>query len=318
MKGRELAIPGALNIAITLGAAASAAALLFLVQHSPSLWVRAAAVIAFSFVGNTLFSMLHESVHRVAHADRAWNEAIGEICAAFFPTSLAFQRICHLGHHRRNRTDVEMFDLYYARDSWWLKAIQLYGILLGFYWPLAPLGLALYILCPAVLRSRLLRDTSSIEIKHTGADAMLADLTDARAPRGRIVLEGLLALVLQLALVTGLGLSWKTWLVCYFAFGFNWASLQYADHVGSRRDIREGAWNLRVNPLVEKLFLNYHYHLVHHRNPGTSWVHLPALRDPGDPWPSFWRKYLELWKGPQLTREPPPRDIDPDFERMIG
>ena len=43
--------------------------------------------------------------HGHLHANRTVNEWAGRFLAAFFPTGLGFQRVCHLGHHRRNRTD---------------------------------------------------------------------------------------------------------------------------------------------------------------------------------------------------------------------
>ena len=30
----------------------------------------------------------------------------------------------------------------------------------------------------------------------------------------------------------------------------NWSALQYADHAWSPLDVRDGAWDLRINPLV--------------------------------------------------------------------
>jgi fatty acid desaturase len=79
----------------------------------------------------------------------------------------------------------------------------------------------------------------------------------------------------------------------------NWSSLQYTDHAFSSLDRQEGAWNLRVNPVVRLIFLNYHHHLVHHREPGIPWTELPRLVRPEDPSPSFWSIYLRMWAGPR-------------------
>ena len=68
--------------------------------------------------------------------------------------------------------------------------------------------------------------------------------------------------------------------VCYAAFAINWSSLQYTDHAFSKLDVRDGAWNLRVNPSTRLLFLNYHHHLAHHRHPQVPWIHLGRFVDP--------------------------------------
>ena len=56
----------------------------------------------------------------------------------------------------------------------------------------------------------------------------------------------------------------------------NWGGLQYADHAWSERDIKNGAWNLAVPKWMQAVFLNYHYHKVHHQHPRTPWVNLPS------------------------------------------
>ena len=63
--------------------------------------------------------------------------------------------------------------------------------------------------------------------------------------------------------------------------------------------MHDGAWNLRVNPVVRVLFLNYHHHLAHHQQPQVPWIHLPKLVDPERPRPSFLKIYLRMWLGPR-------------------
>ena len=79
--------------------------------------------------------------------------------------------------------------------------------------------------------------------------------------------------------------------------------MQYTDHAGSRRDVVEGAWNLKVWAITQALFLNYNLHLAHHRKPGISWIHLPLLVRPDDAYPSFWSIYLRLWLGARAAPE---------------
>jgi fatty acid desaturase len=79
----------------------------------------------------------------------------------------------------------------------------------------------------------------------------------------------------------------------------NWSALQYADHAFSPLDPKDDAWNLKVNPVVRALFLNYHHHLAHHNAPQVPWLHLPKLVRPDSAQPSFWRIYLRMWRGPR-------------------
>jgi hypothetical protein len=44
-----------------------------------------------------------------------------------------------------------------------------------------------------------------------------------------------------------------------------------ADHAFSPLDQREGAWNLTVSAFTRMAFLNYHFHLCHHRDPTVPW-----------------------------------------------
>lgn len=287
-------IPGTLNLVLTAAAVSAASGLLWLASHTASWGWRIAAAAAFSFVNNTIFSLLHEAVHGVFHPRRAANEAFGRLTAAFFPTSLGFQRICHLGHHRRNRSDVELFDYVLPGESRLVKSLQWYGILTGVYWLLPPLACLLYLLCPWVFR---LRFWGSRIGRQTSADAMLSGFEDA--PETRIRLEIVFSLLVQAALWTALDLNLAGWGLCYGAFALNWSSLQYADHAWSGRDIHDGAWNLRVSRVVQALFLNYHHHKAHHQHPSVPWLHLPRYVDASEERPSFLSIYLRMWLGPR-------------------
>jgi fatty acid desaturase len=280
-------IPGALNIVLTALAGAVCCALLRLASHGPW-WQLALAAIAFSFANNTMFSLLHESVHGIAHRDRRVNEALGIVAAAFFPTSLSLQRLFHLGHHAHNRTEEEQFDYLRPGDRPLLKRAQWYAILTGLYWVFVPLGAVAYAVWPPLF------EQPWIAARQTGGASVFAFLHGA--PKTRIRLEVLFAIAVQAALIS---FGWKSWLVCYAAFAVNWSSLQYADHAFSPLDVRNGAWNLRVNRVTRLLFLNYHHHLAHHQNPHVPWLHLGRFVDERAERPRFWRIWLAMWRGPR-------------------
>ncbi|RPI44174.1 MAG: fatty acid desaturase [Betaproteobacteria bacterium] len=308
----SLAIPGTLNIALAATAAAAACALLWAASHTDSWSIRVLAAIGFSFVANTIFSLLHEAVHRHFHPDMRINEAFGILCAAFFPTGLTFQRVVHFGHHRRNRTDWELFDHYQPGVSRFRTLFRLYCLLTGFFWMSAPLGCALYLAAGPFFRSRVFQQ---VICRWYGFEPMVADL--AAVPGSRMRLEIVFTAAFQAALVLLLDLSLLGWCLCYGVFALNWCSLQYTDHAWTRRDIVEGASNLRVNRLVQWIFLNYHHHLAHHQHPEVPWIHLARFVDFDKPRPSFLRTYLSLWLGPRPTDEPPPHPLDARLERWL-
>ena len=289
-------IPGGLNLALAVLAPAAALGLLVFASRTPSWGWRIGAALAFSYVNNTVFSLLHEAVHGHLHPRRRINEWAGRVLAAFFPTGLGFQRICHLGHHRRNRSDVEVFDYVLPGESRLVKSLQWYGILTGVYWLVPPSGCLLYLLWPGFFRlpERL---RGSRFAHQTSAAAMLSGFENA--PERTLRLEILFSCALQAGLIWLLDLTPAGWLTCYAAFAVNWSSLQYADHAFSERHVHDGAWNLRVSRLVQALFLNYHHHKAHHQNPHVPWLHLPKYVDLTEERPRFAAIWLRMWKGPR-------------------
>ncbi|MBY0517834.1 MAG: fatty acid desaturase [Bacteriovoracaceae bacterium] len=312
--GKEITIPGTLNIFIALSAYSLAILCLYFAATSNTLWTYLISTLCFSYIGNTLFSLLHESVHRVFHPNKTLNDLFGVFSAAFFPTGFTLQRAFHLGHHRRNRTDVEMFDMYYPSDSKLLKRLQMYTILLGFYWTSAPIAGLAYLFAPWLLNIPLLRSPDP-RIQRMSADAMLSGIEKVNPLKARA--ELLFTLLFHLALGYFMGLSFWKWLGCYWAFAINWGSLQYADHAWTKRDIRHGAWNLKVNPIVHWIFLHYHHHKSHHENPQVPWIHLHKFVDFKEERPTHFSIWLKMWKGPTLTQESSPKALDKSFEDAL-
>jgi fatty acid desaturase len=147
-------IPERLNIVVFLVAVPATWALLRVASQESMAWALLAAW-AFALVNHTPFSLMHEAVHGVFSPDRFRNDLFGTLCAPSLPTSFTLQRIAHLGHHRRNRTDQEIFDYYLPDQSRALRNFQLYsGNLLGFYWACIPLSNLIYLLAPWLYKSR--------------------------------------------------------------------------------------------------------------------------------------------------------------------
>lgn len=291
-------IPEALNIVIFCVSIPATWALLWIASHATWPWMLVAAWL-FSLVNNTPFALLHEAVHGMFSRCRWRNEFFGVLCAAAFPTSFSLQRVAHLGHHRRNRTDAELYDYRLPHQSKLLRNFWLYaGNLFGLYWFCIPISTLLYLLAPWVYTSPRFVEGPA---RWLGFEPYVREI--AEHSKMRIWLECLLAVVYQAGLWWVLDLTWQGWLLCHWAFALHWSALQYVDHAWSPRHVIEGAWNLRVLPVSRALALNYHYHLAHHRAPTMPWIYLPSLVNPQEPQPAFWSIYFSLWGG---TRPAPP------------
>jgi fatty acid desaturase len=300
-------IPAALNSTIAIIAMIASASCLWIASHAASWWIVGAAAIVFSYTNNTLFSLLHEAVHGQFHPNRRLNDLAGAVLAGFFPTIFSIQRISHLGHHRRNRSDEELYDYYLPHQSWWLKTYWIYCLLTGFYWAIIPIAAFLYVVWPWAFRSPWFQNGPAA---WWGFRPFVRDIGGAPIPR--VWCEGVLSLLVQALLFVALDLNVIGWIICYWAFGLNWSSVQYSDHAGSPRDVIEGAWNLRFWPVARWAFLNYNYHLVHHRQPNVPWVYLPRLVRAGDANPTFWQIYLRLWLGARKAPAGPgPKPLAP-------
>ena len=260
----------------------------------------------FSLVANAPFAMMHEAVHGVGAKSPLMNRMLGLVSGWAFPTSFSMQRLAHIGHHERNRTDLELYDYYLPSESKWLRNVWLYfGNLLGFYYWTVILSNLIYLAAPWAYRSRFFVQRVAPAL---GCGPYVADL--AKLPPAIVWTEIAMALGYQAAMFYVLDLNLAGMLLCYWAFALHWSVLQYADHAWSARDIHTGAWNLYVLAPFRWVALNYHYHRTHHEYPQVPWYDLPKQVDWSLPQPSFWRIYFSLWKG---VRPAPPMGAPADL-----
>jgi len=291
-------IPDNINICILLGVITSLCTLLWVASHTDYWSVAIISAFVFSFVANTSYSLMHEAVHKHFHSNGFINAIAGRFSAACFPTAFSLQRVFHLAHHKNNRSDHERFDYYAPHENRFIKSLQWYCILTGLYWFISPLVCILYFFTAELFRWRtIFGKKGEWFAKQTSAEEFLEALDTVPIYRAR--LDILSSFLVQLITIWALGISIFGWVICYGMFAINWSSLQYTDHAFSELDKKDGAWNLKVNPLTRFIFLNYHYHQVHHRDPSIPWNQLPQHVRENDPNPSFWDIYLEMWKGPK-------------------
>jgi hypothetical protein len=195
-----------------------------------------------------------------------------------------------------------LFDLYYPTDNRLIKYARWYGILCGFFWPLVPLGAVLYAVSPRVL-TKIFRRPGSSGYFFGG---------NPTATSVAVRLELVLIVTFFSVLSWLLDLRWQNTLVLYACFSFNWSTRQYVGHAFSKRDVIEGAWNLRHNRVMNLLLLQGQYDLNHHRHPEVSWYYLPRLSPPGEHQLSYHKQYWRQWMGPRLVNEPEQAPISKD------
>jgi fatty acid desaturase len=289
-----------LNLAIVAVVFSATLGLLWLGSWVQTWYVLAAVAVVFSYVLLTNYALLHEAAHGNLHSRARVNFCLGVITGTLFPMPFDMIRTMHQGHHLRNRTDFEMFDLYYPGDNRCLKYGQWYGILCGLFWPVIPLGALIFSVCPLLLRTRAFRQARS-------SSYLLGDIqaTEIRAIRVEVALiVGFFAV-----LFWALHLVWWKTLVLYACFSFNWSTRQYISHAFTKRDVVEGAWNLRHNRLMSAILLHGEWDLNHHRRPDVPWYYLPRLSSPDESRLGYVRQYWRQWLGPRPAQEPAPESL---------
>jgi fatty acid desaturase len=298
----DMPIPDRLNLVLILLVFSGGVFLLWLGSQTSSWFALLLVGIIFSYLMLTNYALLHEAAHGNLNSHGQLNYCLGLLAGLLFPIPFSLMRLTHQNHHHHNRTDHEMFDLYYPGDNRLLKRLQWYGILGGLFWPIVPLGAFLVAIWPRLLQCGLMKS-----IDPTRGIGIVAHVENA--PIAVIRLELLLIIAFHAALCWLLDWPWQSILVLYACFSLNWSTRQYVGHAFSRRDVIDGAWNLRHFPWMSWLLLHGEWDLNHHRRPEVSWYYLPQLSTADEARPSYWRQYWQQWLGPQPCHEPAPHPL---------
>lgn len=262
--------------------------------------------VVFSYLMLTNYALMHEAIHLNLQENQGRNYIFGVISSCMFPVSFTMVQITHQGHHYRNRTDAEIFDQYYpGRLSKFLKFGQWYGTLLGFFYFLVVLTSFLIGLIPGITRSR-------IFIGEVG-NGNLADVT--KEDLKKIRLEMAVLICGWAAIFYFLQLNWLIVLLMFGMAGINWSTRQYIGHAYSPREIIDGAWNLRHNPIMSRILLHGEWDLTHHKYPDVPWSYLPTMPIDGRDRPGYVGLYFRMWAGPRLVDEAEPDMWDTDEMR---
>jgi fatty acid desaturase len=291
-----LEIPVSLNFAIILGQLAALAGCFCVAARVHGGWGLAALALVFGLLMNSVYAIIHEAEHAILFPNRRWNDLAGAFMALFFPAPFHLIRQGHLGHHFRNRSDDEAFDLYFDGDHRLWRCLVLYGILTGCYWIVVVLGNVVFLFFPFAANKKYWEfDRPSV--------AFMESLNPSY--RRLIRLECFAVILLHSVIIWWLRIPLLNYAIMYFGFGFTWSAMQYVHHYGTERHVTRGARNLRLFEPIDRLWLNHNWHLAHHEHPTVPWIHLPAL---GAAEQSSKRgfllwSYLKMWRGPRKANE---------------
>ncbi len=294
MKRSDFPIPARLNLAIAALQLVALGSILWAagqVHH----WSWAALLsLAYGIVMNSGYAMLHEAEHNLLHPNPKVNQTVGAILALFFPAPFHLIRQGHIGHHIRNRSDDEAFDLYFEDENRFWKYLQLYGTLTGLFWVLIFFTNFVVLFRPSIITPRYTRFNRPTE-------AFLESLNPKY--RRLIQMEALAAVLLHAGMIYFWKIPILYYLAVMFGFGLIWSGMQYAHHYGTARDVQKGALNLRTFGLLDRVWLNHNWHLNHHMHPTVPWVYLPSLSKRAEARGGLLRAYLREWRGPQPSSE---------------
>lgn len=289
-------IPVATNLVIVALQLVAVLGILFSIPLTTAWWHVVGLAMALAVVGNSIYSTVHEAEHGMLHPNRSVNDGLGMFLALFFPAPFHLIRQGHLGHHRRNRSDDEAFDLYFPGDRVWLKWLILYGILTGFYWGIVVFSNFIAVVWPSLLKKQ------NFEFDRPSAAFM-----ESLNPKyfNLIRLEGLGAIQLHVGIILGTGVAPLKYLAVYYGFGFSWSAMQYVHHFGAERHVTRGSRNVWFFAPIDLLWLHHNWHLIHHEHPTVPWIYLPQLaQEEGKVERSFLvTRYLAMWRGPRLAKE---------------
>ncbi len=293
-------IPDWLNLALVILVISAGVTLLWCASHAAEWWQTGLAGVAFSYVMLTNYALLHEAAHGNLHSNPVMNYVLGVVTGIFFPAPFRLIRTTHQNHHNHNRSDFEMFDLYYPHDNRLLKYVQWYGLLMGFFWPVVPLSAVLLAIYPRFLETRFIK-----KLNPARGVNIAANITSSAATMLRIEVALIVATFLLMFWLLELHPLAVVW--CYACFSFNWSTRQYVGHAFSNRDIVDGAWNLRHNRLMSWMLLHGEWDLNHHRRPDVPWLYLAKVQAPEEKRIGYIRQYWRQWLGPRLCEQDAPQ-----------
>jgi len=293
----RFAIPTRANVAIMGCQFAALAGCFYAAAHVHRWWSIGVLAMGFGILMNSVYSIIHEAEHAMLFPSRRWNDLAGVVMTLFFPAPFHLIRQGHLGHHLRNRSDDEAFDLYFEDDHPIWRWLVLYGILTGCYWIVVVLSNVVFLVAPFAINK-----------KYWEFDRPSEAFMESLNPRYRrlIQLEAVSVILLHTLIVWAFGIHLLNYAIMYFGFGLTWSSMQYVHHYGTERHVTRGARNLWIFGPLDAIWLNHNWHRTHHEHPTVPWTHLPGLSSDEHfqpQWGFLPLAYLRMWRGPRLASD---------------
>src|SRR3954470_267675 len=193
-------IPSSLNVAIITAQLAGLAACFLAAAHVHHWWPILSLSVGFGILMNSVYAIMHEAEHAMLFPNRAANESVGIFMALFFPAPFHLLRQGHIGHHLRNRSDDEAFDLYFDGDNVVWRWMVWIGILTGFYYLLVVITNVIAVFAPFILDRRHYKVERHVSVDRASA-AFLESFNPAHLRQIRI--EGIAAIALHALIVWG-------------------------------------------------------------------------------------------------------------------
>ena len=212
------------------------------VTHRWPAWVTVGLHAVAIYLG---FTVLHESVHRLAHRNRAINDAVGWITGLPLTVTQPTFRFVHLAHHAKTNQPDDDPDFVVGRGPGWWRP-------LSFISPLWEYRIHYY--------GRRGWKTRAELAAQVGLDV------------------GLMAVVAGAALAGSFGDLATLWLVpAVVAVGFLGFAFDYLPH--RPQDSTERYLDTRVypSPVLNVVLLGQNYHLVHHAWVTVPWFHYQGV-----------------------------------------
>ncbi len=293
-------IPTRINLIIAFFCTVLYFFLLQVGSNTPEIGLKILLGIAFGVILIPVYSLMHEAAHKSLHPNKRGNIFLGQFLSNMFGVSYHFFQHCHLRHHKKNRTDEEMWDLYYEHQNKWLRHGNLYLMMIGLGYYALWLSVVLFAIWPSLVHSSFFKKHREIAGFLEGGDSPM-DLKKSQ-------IESIVVILFQIFSLWLINWDFTTWIIFYSCHGFIWSSQNYVNHAFSPRDIINGGHNLTMPKWLNVIYLNFNIHLAHHQNPSIPWLHLPKYIKSKEGRISFFRNYIRLWRGPRLTHEPNPKD----------
>jgi beta-carotene hydroxylase len=187
------------------------------------------------------FTVLHESVHRLAHPNRAVNDAVGWLAGLPLTLTQPTFRHVHLMHHAKTNQAGDDPDFFVGHGPWWRRPAALVSPLWGYrvHW----------------YGRRGWKSRTELGAQ-VALDAAIIALLVGSAAMGMLAVVAVVWVVPALVAVAFLG----------FAFDY----LPHRPQDSTERYLDTRAY---PSPVLNVVLLGQNYHLVHH-----AWVTVPWFR----------------------------------------